>query len=127
MAETLTNPHPYPANGPMSVTVEPYKTAVIVHLDEMLDFSNTGAFKAVCFDQLRLGTRHLVIDFSNTGILDSTGLGAIFALYRELKRLEGQVVFASLSTPVRVVIQISRIQQVFPSYKSVEAACEAVC
>ena len=110
----------------MSVTVEPYKTAVIVHLDETLDFSNAGAFKAVCFDQIRLGTRHFVLDFSNTGILDSTGLGAIFALYRELKRLEGQVVFASLSTPVRVVIQISRIQQVFPSYKSVEAACEAV-
>ncbi len=111
----------------MSVTVEPYKTAVIVHLDETLDFSNAGAFKAVCFDQIRLGTRHFVLDFSNTGILDSTGLGAIFALYRELSRLEGQVVFASLSTPVRVVIQISRIQQVFPSYKSVEAACEAVC
>jgi len=111
----------------MSVTVEPYKTAVIVHLDETLDFSNAGAFKAVCFDQIRLGTRHFVLDFSNTGILDSTGLGAIFALYRELSRLEGEVVFASLSTPVRVVIQISRIQQVFPSYKSVEAACEAVC
>ncbi len=110
----------------MSVTVEPYKTAVIVHLDETLDFSNAGAFKAVCFDQIRLGTRHFVLDFSNTGILDSTGLGAIFALYRELSRLEGEVVFASLSTPVRVVIQISRIQQVFPSYKSVEAACEAV-
>ncbi len=110
----------------MSVTVEPYKTAVIVHLDEILDFSNAGAFKAVCFDQIRLGTRHFILDFSNTGILDSTGLGAIFALYRELTRLEGQVVFASLTTPVRVVIQISRIQQVFPSYKSVEAACEAV-
>jgi len=111
----------------MSVTVEPYKTAVIVHLDEVLDFSNAGAFKTVCFDQIRLGTRHFVIDFSNTGILDSTGLGAIFALYREVTRLEGQVVFASLSTPVRVVIQISRTQQVFPSYSSVEAACEAVC
>ena len=111
----------------MSVTVEPYKTAVIVHLDETLDFSNAGAFKAVCFDQIRLGTRHFVIDFSNTGILDSTGLGAIFSLYREVTRLEGQVVFASLSTPVRVVIQISRTQQVFPSYSSVEAACEAVC
>ncbi len=111
----------------MSVTVEPYKTAVIVHLDETLDFSNAAAFKAVCFDRIHLGARHFVLDFSNTGILDSTGLGAIFSLYREVTRLEGQVVFASLTTPVRVVMQISRIQRVFPSYTSVEAACEAVC
>ncbi len=110
----------------MSVTVEPYKTAVIVHLDETLDFSNAAAFKAVCFDRIHLGARHFVLDFSNTGILDSTGLGAIFSLYREVTRLEGQVVFACLSGPVQMVVHLTRIYKVFTSYPSLQAARTAL-
>ena len=109
----------------MSVTVEPYKTAVIVHLDETLDFSNAGAFKAVCFDQIRLGTRHFVIDFSNTGILDSTGLGAIFSLHRHVKPRKGEVMFASVSPSVEIVLEVTGIYRVFQRYPSVEAAREA--
>ena len=111
----------------MSVTVEPYKTAAIVHVGKTLDFSNAKDFKKACFDRLQMGAQHFILDFSQTGILDSTGLGAIFSLYRETSRQEGKVVFASLTSPVRMVIQISKISRVFPSYTSVEAACSALC
>ena len=113
----------------MSVVFEPLqsKTSVIVHVGTTLDFSNASAFKSACLNRLSSGARHFIIDFSETGVLDSTGLGAIFALYREASRHDGQVVFASLTSPVRTVIQVSRIHRIFPSYASVEAACQAVC
>ena len=113
----------------MSVVLEPHKNpaSIIVHVGKSLDFSNASAFKSACFDRLQLGARSFIIDFSETGILDSTGLGAIFSLYREAARHEGKVVFASLTSPVRMVIQVSRIHRIFPSYASVEAACAAVC
>ena len=111
----------------MSVIVEPYKTATIVHVGRTLDYSNAKAFKEACFDRLELGTQHFILDFSRTGILDSTGLGAIFSLYRETSIKEGKVVFAALTAPVRMVIQISKISKVFPSFSSIEAACNSVC
>ncbi len=111
----------------MSVIVEPYKTATIVHVGRTLDYSNAKAFKEACFDRLELGARHFILDFSRTGILDSTGLGAIFSLYRETSIKEGKVVFAALTAPVRMVIQISKISKVFPSFSSIEAACNSVC
>ena len=113
----------------MSVVLEPHKdqASIIVHVGKSLDFSNASDFKTACFDRLHLGARSFIIDFSETGILDSTGLGAIFALYREAVRHNGKVVFASLTSPVRMVIQVSRIHRIFPSYASVEAACAAVC
>jgi anti-sigma B factor antagonist len=113
----------------MSIAVESYKdqTSVIIHVGKTLDFSNAVTFKEACYDRLHVGARRFILDFSETGILDSTGLGAIFSLYREVTRLKGQVVFASLTSPVRMVIQISRIHRVFPSYATVDAACAAMC
>ncbi len=45
---------------------------------------------------------------------------------RVLVPLKGGVVFASVSDPVQVVIQLTRIYKVFQSYPSVEAAREAL-
>lgn len=113
----------------MSVFLEPSQNqaSVIVRVGKSLDFSNASDFKTACFNRIDLGARSFIIDFSETGFLDSTGLGAIFALYREASRHDGQVVFASLTATVRTVIRVSRIHRLFPSYSSVEAACEAMC
>lgn len=110
----------------MSITVKPYKTAAIVHVGKTLDYSNAKVFKEACLARLDRGARHFILDFSETGILDSTGLGAIFSLYRETSLRDGRVVFASITSPVQMVIKISKISRVFESYTSVEDACAAV-
>ena len=81
-----------------------------------------------CFEvmEVRDGTRNFILDFSETGILDSTGLGSIFSLYRQVSPLNGQVVFASVSRPVQVVVQLTRTYKVFRQFPTVEAAQEAL-
>jgi anti-sigma B factor antagonist len=110
----------------MSITVKPYKTAAIVRVGKTLDYSNAQVFKEACLARLDRGARHFILDFSETGILDSTGLGAIFSLYRETSLRDGRVVFASTTSPVQMVIKISKISRVFESFTSVEEACAAV-
>lgn len=95
---------------------------VIVRIGKALDFRNASEFKAQCQDQVQEGVRNFILDFSDTGILDSTGLGSIFSLYRQVSPLNGQVVFASVSRPVQVVVQLTRTYKVFRQFPSVEAA-----
>ncbi len=99
--------------------------SVIVRVGKSLIFSNADAFKQACFDEIRDGARNFILDFSETGILDSTGLSAIFSLYRRVVPLKGAVAFASVSHPVQIVIQVTGIHRVFQRYSSVEAAREA--
>jgi len=94
----------------------------IVRIGKALDFRNAAEFKTTCQNSVQDGTRNFVLDFTGTGILDSTGLGAIFSLYRQLTPLGGQVVFASVSRPVQVVVQLTRTYKVFRQYPTVEAA-----
>ena len=96
----------------------------VVRIGKALDFRNAGEFKTACQSSIQAGTRNFVLDFSGTGILDSTGLGAIFSLYRQLTPLGGQVVFAAVSRPVQVVVQLTRTYKVFRQYPTIEAAHE---
>ncbi len=111
----------------MSFAIEPINQhSVIVHIGTSLDLRNADAFKEACLDRVRDGTRNFILDFSESGILDSTGLSAIFTLRRQVEPLKGKVVFASVSPPVQVVIQLTGIYRVFQRYPSVEAAREAL-
>ena len=107
----------------MSITIQNVAAdTAVVCIGKALDFRNAAEFTQACQSRIDGGTRSFVLDFSGTGILDSTGLGAVFSLYRQLTPLGGQVVFAAVSRPVQVVVQLTRTYKVFRQYPSVEAA-----
>src|SRR5690554_3126901 len=111
----------------MSFAIEPAtEETVVVRIGKALDFRNAAEFKTACQEQVKAGARNFILDFTDTGILDSTGLGSIFSLYRQVSPLDGQVVFASVSRPVQVVVQLTRTYKVFRQFPSVDAAREAM-
>ena len=99
---------------------------ITIDVGEALDFRNASEFKQLCKEEVDEGAHHFILDFSETGILDSTGLGGIFSLYRKVSPDDGQVVFASISRPVQVVVQLTRTYKVFQQFPTVEEAREAL-
>ena len=100
--------------------------SVIVRIGQGLDFRNAAEFKKVCHEQVQAGTNNFILDFTDTGILDSVGLGALFSLYRQVTPTSGQVLFASVSPQVEVMVRLTKIYRVFPQYPTLEAALEAL-
>lgn len=110
----------------MSFSVESLSSeTVVVHVGEALDFRNADDFKATFQEHVENGVSHFILDFSDTEVLDSTGLGSIFSLYREISPKDGKVAFANVSEPVQVVVQLTRTYKVFRQFPSVDAAQEA--
>jgi anti-sigma B factor antagonist len=111
----------------MSFDVESLSSdTVVVHMGDALDFRNADDFKETFQGHVEDGTRNFILDFSDTEVLDSTGLGSIFSLYREISPEDGKVAFADVSRPVQVVVQLTRTYKVFRQFPSVEAAEEAL-
>ncbi len=112
----------------MSFVLEPTNDheSVIVRIGKVLDFRNAAEFTTVWQEKVREGALNFILEFSETAILDSTGLGSIFSLYRQVSPLNGLVVFASVSRPVQVVVQMTRTYKIFRQFPSVEAAQEAL-
>src|SRR5690606_10515865 len=118
---------PPPSATPMSFTIQKATpTIAVVRVGKALDFRNAAEFKASCQEHVRTGVRYFVLDFSGTGILDSTGLGVIFSLYRQLTPVGGQAGFASVSRPVQGIVHLTRPYKVFRQFPTAEAAVEAL-
>ena len=52
---------------------------VVCTVGAALDFRTAAYFHCQCDDLLDAGYRHFVLDLSQTTVLDSSGLGAVFA------------------------------------------------
>jgi anti-sigma B factor antagonist len=111
----------------MSFDVETRSSeTVVVRMGEALDFRNADDFKEAFQEHVEDGVRNFILDFSETEVLDSTGLGSIFSLYREISPDDGKVAFAEVSRPVQVVVQLTRTYKVFRQFPTVEEAEEAL-
>jgi len=111
----------------MSFSVEPLSShTVVIRMGEALDFRNADDFKSTFQSEIDDGSINFILDFSDTSVLDSTGLGSIFSLYRQISPDDGQVAFADVSRPVQVVVQLTRTYKVFRQFPTVEAAQEAL-
>ncbi len=113
-------------NAPEPTTKTSLDQPVIIRVGKVLTFKNVDEFKQACQEKFAAGGRHFILDFSETGLLDSTGLGAIFALHKQVAPQGGEVVFACLSRPVQMVFKLTRIYRVFTSYPSLQAARTAL-
>jgi anti-anti-sigma factor len=99
---------------------------VVIRMGEALDFRNADDFKATFQSEIESGSINFILDFSDTSVLDSTGLGSIFSLYRQISPDDGQVAFADVSRAVQVVVQLTRTYKVFRQFPTVDAAQEAL-
>ena len=99
---------------------------MIVDIGKALDFRNASAFKTKCQQHVERGTRHVVLDFTETKILDSTALGAIFSIYRQISPRDGHMVFVGVSGAVAHVIELTKLDRVFDQYPTVDEALDAL-
>jgi len=109
-----------------SVDVITNNTAIVT-VGEYLDFRNASDFKVILKNQVRLGTRKFILDFSHTKSFDSTGLGSLFALYHQLEPLSGVICMASTTDVVKYAVEMTHLYKVFQQFPTVEAAQKAFC
>ena len=84
--------------------------------DELLGKLNT------LIDQ---GERHLLLDFSDVGYINSSGLRALLIVAKKLNGLSGKMVVAKAAEWVQQVLQVSGCASVIGIYPSEEEALKA--
>lgn len=95
----------------MKITTEQKRRALVVRIDGELDLHTSPllqervAAALTEFPNLRV----LVVVLSNVTFIDSSGLGALLACYRDLSALGKRFVLANPQAAVRRVLQMSGI------------------
>jgi anti-sigma B factor antagonist len=85
-----------------------------------------GADKAESFKQtigrfLAAGNQRLILDLSRVDFIDSSGLGAILAVRKQLANGR-ELVICGATDAVASMFKLTRMDRVFPVYRSLEDA-----
>ena len=108
----------------MQIKTEQKEKALVLSLHGNLDADSVSAFKKTSYKLVEEGMRFLVIDCSELGFIDSTGLGALISLLRKLRMQNGDLKVAGLNNEVRSVFEITRLHRLFDILPNVQTACE---
>ena len=88
-------------------------------------FSIADEFKATILEQLESGCSTIILDFSKSGIIDSSGIGAIVAAMPGAKAKKIRIILAGCNQTVRKVFQMIGFDQHFTVTSTLDEALKA--
>lgn len=107
------------------LTISEVKSGDIVILQvagKMLD-ANARALSEKVKELITMGFRKIILDLSGINLMNSCfGLGIIASCWGNMNRAQGKLVIANPSPKVKKLLEITKLNQVFTIYPSVEEA-----
>jgi anti-sigma B factor antagonist len=98
------------------------KGVVVIGVDGQLIVGNRHELKQRVLDAVEAGERKVVIDFSNTGYIDSSGLGALVSISKKLRDAGGELRLAGLNDDLRTLFELTKLDTLFTIADSTEQA-----
>ncbi|MEO8031885.1 MAG: STAS domain-containing protein [Gemmatimonadota bacterium] len=84
-----------------------------VSVEGQLIVGNRQELKTVIQDAVDKGDRKFLIDFSQTGYIDSSGLGALVSLSKKVRERGGELRLAGLNEDLRSLFELTKLDTLF--------------
>lgn len=96
----------------------------VYDVDGQLIVGNRHELKRMVLDALGGGARRFVIDFSRTGYIDSSGLGVLITLSKEIRAQGGDLRLASLNADLQRLFELTKLDTFFRICDGLEEALQ---
>jgi anti-sigma B factor antagonist len=87
-----------------------------------LDVVGAPALKEAVSEAMKNGQPKLVIDLEGVTFVDSSGLGSVVSALKQVRSSKGDLRLAAPNQQVRVVLELTTLDRVFPYFATVEEA-----
>jgi anti-sigma B factor antagonist len=94
----------------------------VVQVDGQLIVGNRHELKDLIQSAVDRGDRRLLIDFSRTGYIDSSGLGALVSISRRVREAGGELRLAGLNDDLRSLFELTKLDTLFAIAETPEQA-----
>jgi len=85
----------------------------VVQVDGQLIVGNRLELKDLVQAALDQGERRLLIDFSRTGYIDSSGLGALVSISKKIREAGGELRLSGLNDDLRSLFELTKLDTLF--------------
>ena len=85
----------------------------VVQVEGQLIVGNRQELKELVQAALDRGDRRLLIDFSRTGYIDSSGLGALVSISKKIREAGGELRLSGLNEDLRSLFELTKLDTLF--------------
>lgn len=93
----------------MQVRLQETDTAFDIHVDGEIEMSTIKAFRDKLYDLVEHSGKNISVDLSNVSYIDSSGIGVLLTVAKELKKRGRSLKIDNPSERIQDVIKISAI------------------
>lgn len=86
---------------------------VVIDIEGQLIAGNRQQLKDVVLPEIDRGARHFVVDFANTGYIDSAGLGVLVSLSKKIRESDGTLRLTNLNEDLRTLFELTKLDTLF--------------
>lgn len=110
----------------MELNLEPHsEQQAVLHVSGRVDAQSSDALKQEIKAAAERGLIQLVVDLHNVNVIDSSGLSALVSGFKVMHERGGQLALARLGEQIKVALELTRLNRVFPIYDDIGPALAA--
>ena len=106
----------------MSLSVTKQGDTVTIVVRGQLVVGNRQALKQRVLHEIDEGERKFLLDFGETGQVDSSRLGVLVSLAKKLRDVGGELRLANLSGDLKALFEVTKLHTVLPVNEDVKEA-----
>jgi len=109
----------------MAFQVSEKDGVTVIDVEGQLIVGNRQELKQKVLDKLEDGARKFLIDFENTGYIDSSGLGVLVSLSKKIREQGGELRLANLNEDLKTLFELTKLDTLFHISNSRSEALES--
>ena len=109
----------------MSFDVKKQDDVTIIDVEGQLIVGNRQELKQKVLEELEGGARKFLIDFSQTGYIDSSGLGVLVSLSKKIREQGGELRLANLNDDLKTLFELTKLDTLFQIADTRERALQS--
>lgn len=99
--------------------------SAVVDVAGEIDLHKSQAFQQGLLEVLQRGPKTLVVNLSDVGYMDSSGVASLVKLLSRTRKVGVKLALAGMNEKVRSIFEITRLDGVFTMYDTEQEALEA--
>jgi anti-sigma B factor antagonist len=98
----------------------------ILNLTGEIDLQHSPELRKVLQEKIKKSCRALVLDFGGVEYIDSSGLATLVEYRRDSRKYNGEIALINLSTRVRTIFDLVRLNEIISIYPTLAEATAAL-
>lgn len=97
---------------------------IVKPLSKSIDVTVSHYFKGIIVDLINQGNAQFLIDLSHVNFIDSSGLGSLISILKNISYNNGNIALCSIQHPVMNMFNLTRMNAVFKIFPNEKEAYE---